>query len=341
MASKKLLNLLCLAGFLATGAALTSPALGAEEDFLGKWNFAVDHRPAVRYGTLEIVRSDDGIEGYIDNGPVEEVSIEGDRIAFPFDWEDGGGLHFVDQLEGTLSDGRIEGVMRRDGEQTGTWWATPREGIPGVGEDPDPVDLSGIWNMQTYDGTAKLTFDMTEKAKAFQAGFDPKLGDPALRCVSDGLVRVTGGPFAMEIIDQGDRILVLHEDMHETRFIYMDGRDFPEDVEYMYSPMGYSIGHWEGSTLVVETRGLKDSIWHRTGTPISSQARITEYIYTGDDGNLYIDLVLDDPENYNRPPMRHTVWENQPDYEFTYYDCDPHPFYRGIYMDGRFEEYLN
>lgn len=329
-----------LATALIVAAAMPASAVAAEEDFIGTWLISLDHRPGARLGTLEVERADGGLAAYVDGGPVD-VSVDGDEISFPFDWEDGGGLHHVTRVTGTLSNGEITGEMHRDGEQTGTWRATAREQVPGLGQAPDPVQLSGIWNMRSYDGTAKYTFDMTDAAREFQAGFDPRLDDPALRCVSDGIVRVTGGPFAKEIIQDEDRITILYEDMHEVRRIYTDGRDFPDNVDSLYSSMGYSIGHWEGSTLVVETRGIKDAIWHRTGTPISAESEITEYMYVGEDGNLHVELVLDDPVNYNRPPLRHTYWAPAPDYEFTHYSCDPHAFYRDLQLQGELEDYFD
>src|SRR5690606_33364671 len=143
-----------------------------------------------------------------------------------------------------------------------------------TGAPPAPVDLSGVWFNTTFDGTGKYTFAMTPEAEAFQAGFEPMLDDPSLRCVSDGLPRVSGGPFAKEILVDEGRITILYEDMHQVRRVYMDGRDFPEGIEDLYASMGYSIGHWDGSTLVIETRGLNDGIWHRSGTPYSYQAKI-------------------------------------------------------------------
>lgn len=329
-----------LAGAVVVAAALPGAALAAEADFVGTWLIELDHRPGARLGTLEIERGDGSLEAYVDGGPVD-VSVDGDRISFPFDWEDGGGLHHVTEVTGTLADGEITGRMRRDGEQTGTWRATPRPRVPGKGEPASPVDFGGIWNMQTYDGTAKHGFAMTEQAREFQAGFDPRIDDPALRCVSDGLVRVTGGPFAKEIIQREDRITILYEDMHEVRRIYTDGREFPDNADNLYASLGYSIGHWEGSTLVVETRGLKPSVWHRTGTPISAESTVTEYMYVGDDGNLHVELELEDPVNYERPPLRHTVWAQAPDYEFTHYACDPHAFYKDLRLQGELEAYFD
>lgn len=324
---------------LVLGAASGSSANAAEADFLGRWLFHLDHRPAgFSYGTLEIERADGMLQGHIDGGPVP-VSIDAESLSLRFDWDDGGGTVYVSDLTGTLVDGAIEGTVALDGESTGTWRATRRDAPPGVGEAPNPVDLGGVWRMRTDDGTGKDTFHLTPAAAAFQQAFDARFDDPVLRCVSDGLVRVTGGPFAKEIIQQDDKVTLLYEDMHEIRRVYLDG-DFPDDVDTLDSSLGHSIGHWEGSTLVVETRGLKAALWHRAGgEPISPEARVTEYIYIGDDGNLHVELVLHDPANYERPPERHTVWALTPDYEFTYYSCDPDAFYRGLYLEDLFDRY--
>jgi hypothetical protein len=321
------------------GATAGTAAIGAERDLLGEWLLYLDHRPAgFSYGTLVLERGDGGLAAYIDGGPAP-VSVDGDSISLSFDWDDGGGTSYLSELKGSLNDGVIEGSVLRDGTDTGIWRATRRSGPPGSGEPPRPADLSGVWRMRTDDGTGKDTFDMTAEARAFQQAFDARYDDPVLRCVSDGLVRETGGPFANEIIQQDDRITILYEDMHEIRRIYLN-REFPDDIDTMAEALGYSIGRWEGSTLVVETRGLKEALWHRAGgEPISSAARVTEYMYLGDDGNLHVELTLHDPANYNRPPQRHTVFSRAPDYEFTYYSCDPDAFYRGLYLEDLLDLY--
>jgi len=315
------------------------PATAAEEDFNGTWLFWLDHSPGgYSYGTLVIESAGGNVSAWIDGGPVP-VSVDGESITLGFDWDDGGGTVYVSELEGRLVDGAIEGREVRDGEDTGSWWARPRSGPPGTGEPARPADLSGIWSMRTTDGTGKNTFDMTPEALEYQQAFDARFDDPVLRCVSDGLIRQTGGPFAKEIIQQAGQITILYEDMHEIRRIYLD-REFPEDVEFLSEALGYSIGHWEGSTLVVETRGLKEALWHRAGgKPVSAEARVTEYMYIGDDGNLHVELELDDPVNYHRPPLRHTVFSSAPGYEFNYYSCDPDAFYRGLYLEGQLDLY--
>ena len=126
--------------------------------------------------------------------------------------------------------------------------------------------------------------------------------------------------------------------LHDTGKLVML-QHFPEDVDDFYASMGYSIGHWDGSTLVIETRGLNDTIWHRSGTPLSASARVTEHFYKVDDDTMWVDLILEDPVNYTRPLKRTTVWSYEPEREIYEYACDPHAFYRAIQLDGRLEEY--
>src|SRR6266550_280553 len=65
--------------------------------------------------------------------------------------------------------------------------------------------------------------------------------------------------------------------------------------------MGYSIGHWEGDTLVVESNGYNDRTWLLMGYPHSEALRMTERIRRTDFGHLEIAVTFDDPKAYNKP----------------------------------------
>jgi hypothetical protein len=119
----------------------------------------------------------------------------------------------------------------------------------------------------------------------------------------------------------------------------MDGRDFPEGIEDAYLAMGYSIGHWEGSTLVVETRGMKPTVWDAAGMPVSAAAVVTERKYLDDDGRLHTDYVLDDPDHFEGPVYRHAYRAPSAATGLAEYVCDPHPFYRSLQLEGRLDEY--
>ena len=85
---------------------------------------------------------------------------------------------------------------------------------------------------------------------------------------------------------------------------------------------GYSVGHWEGDTLVVETIGFRDDLWlDATGNPLTEQGKTIERIRRPNYGNLEIEITIDDPKAYTAP---WTVKINQPlvlDSELIDYYC--------------------
>ena len=314
-------------------------AVPQEREFVGEWLLWLenDNRigvPAV--GSLVIEEAGDSLAVYIDGGSVNLLELDGNRIRFDFDWSDLPDLVHLSILEGTLQSGVIEGRATENGEDRGAWRATripPRAPLP-----PDPVDLTGLWGRPAI--LSKHEFELTEAGEASNATYDPTIDDPILRCVSDGLIRMSHGPFSIEVAERAGRIIVLHEDLHEVRRIYLDGRDFPEGIEDASLAMGYSIGRWEGSTLVVESRGLKRTVWDAGGMPISSGATVTERWYLGDEGHLHVEFRMLDPVNYHRPVEMHTVRRKRPDdEEIMEYSCDPHAFYRSLQLEGRLDEY--
>ena len=103
-------------------------------------------------------------------------------------------------------------------------------------------------------------------------------------------------------ISQASKLtIVLYESGNYHRQIYTDGRALPKEFEFPAN-FGYSVGHWEGDTLVVETAGFNDKTpldwsWH-----IHSDAlRITERLHRKDFGNLEMALTIDDPKTFKQP----------------------------------------
>ena len=84
------------------------------------------------------------------------------------------------------------------------------------------------------------------------------------------------------------------------RQIYTDGRELPKDPNPTW--MGYSVGHWEGDTLVVETAGFNDKTWlDMVGHPHSEHLRVTEKFRRADFGHMQVQVTYDDPETLTRP----------------------------------------
>jgi hypothetical protein len=85
-----------------------------------------------------------------------------------------------------------------------------------------------------------------------------------------------------------------------TRMIFTDGRVLPEEMSPTW--LGYSVGHWEGDTLVVTTAGFNDRTWlDFDGHPHSQALRITERFHRRDFGHMDFEMTLEDPKTFTRP----------------------------------------
>src|SRR5262249_2269869 len=80
--------------------------------------------------------------------------------------------------------------------------------------------------------------------------------------------------------------------------IFMDGRELPKDPSPAW--MGYSVGHWDNDTLVVESTGYNDRSWLENGYPHTEHMHLTERIRRRNFGNLEIVTTFSDPEVYSK-----------------------------------------
>jgi len=104
----------------------------------------------------------------------------------------------------------------------------------------------------------------------------------------------------MKIVQTPNLVVVLYE--YETIFrqIFLDGRALPQDPNPTW--MGYSVGHWEGDTLVVSTAGYNDkTTLDLGGHPHTEALRVTERFHRRDAGHIDLQVTLDDPKAYTRP----------------------------------------
>ena len=86
----------------------------------------------------------------------------------------------------------------------------------------------------------------------------------------------------------------------QYRQIFTDGRPFPKDPNPTWN--GYSVAHWDGDTLVVETIGYSDGLWlDASGKPLTDQAKTIERIRRPNYGTLEVEIKIDDPKAYTAP----------------------------------------
>jgi hypothetical protein len=143
--------------------------------------------------------------------------------------------------------------------------------------------------------------------------------DPLTLCNSPGPLAYNA-PYPFELLTTANRLTLLTEYFHEVRRIYMDGRQHPPGNPDP-TAMGYSVGRWDGATLVVDTRNFKESPAFRI--PHSDQYRVIERIRRIRDGNLLeIDVTIEDPVAYTEALRGTFFFKKDPSLQFTEWNCD-------------------
>ena len=104
-----------------------------------------------------------------------------------------------------------------------------------------------------------------------------------------------------ELAYQANESLILYEAVHSYRQIFTDGRSLPDNDPHPWF-YGYSVGKWEGDTLVVQTSGFRDDGWlDIIGSPMSDQAKVTERFRRPDFGHIELEETFRSRSTTRRP----------------------------------------
>jgi hypothetical protein len=104
-----------------------------------------------------------------------------------------------------------------------------------------------------------------------------------------------------KIVQTPDLMIMIFEPNYGLRQIFTDGRSLPDNDPQPWW-YGYSIGKWDGDTLVVETTGFRDDVWLDIwGSPLTSTGKMTERYRRPNYGTLQIDVTVEDPKAYTKP----------------------------------------
>ena len=189
-------------------------------------------------------------------------------------------------------------------------------------------DLSGIWSgagpMYRFNIAQDLeTNDVQPWAEKLflQRVRESRKDSPLAKCMPVSL------PYHQffnltRIVQTPALTVILHESPNSPhRTVFTDGRDLPKDPNPTY--MGYSVGKWEGDTLVVTTAGFNDKGWlDSAGHPQTESLRITERYHRRDFGHLEFDITIDDPKVFTKPFTIKTQRTLQPDTELLEDVCE-------------------
>jgi hypothetical protein len=201
---------------------------------------------------------------------------------------------------------------------------TPNLGAPTPRTADGRPDLSGIWEAENTlpceEGAGDNCTDLPIGVDFVNLGSKLKGGvpyqpwaaslfktreagqgkdDPSTRCLPAGVPRLDAIPTFKKVIQTPQLLVILDEYNATYRQIFTDGRPLPADPQPGWS--GYSIGKWEGDTLVVDSIGLRENWIDATGNPITEAARITEKFRRPNYGNMEIEITVNDPKAYTKP----------------------------------------
>jgi hypothetical protein len=215
-------------------------------------------------------------------------------------------------------------------------------------------DFSGLWEMaskqaKSFNGLPPLPFPipqapddppvgqffnigagltgglpMTEWAAKVRADrkADNAKDNPDALCLPMGLTQLHMHIQPRKVIQTSREMVVLYEANGNTRQIMMDGRKLPskDATPWWY---GYSVGHWEGDTLVVETTGFRDDVWLDVeGSPLTSTGKMTERWRRINMGLMQVDITIEDPAAYTKPFTVRVNHRLMPDTEMMEFVCE-------------------
>jgi len=159
-----------------------------------------------------------------------------------------------------------------------------------------------------------------EGADRLRRNGQPGVFNPVLNCLPDGVPHGDLLPEPFKILHSRGVILMLYEVETTFRQIFTDGRALPKDPSPSWQ--GYSVGHWQGDTLVIDTIGFNDQSWlDARGTPRSTEMRTEERIRRRDYGHLELAITLTDPRTFTKPITFSVVAELMPDTDLLEHYC--------------------
>ena len=159
--------------------------------------------------------------------------------------------------------------------------------------------------------------------------------NPDANCLPMGFLQFHQQPQPRKIIQTPKMIVIAYEANYGLRYIYMDGRKLPEQGSVQPWWYGYSVGHWDGNDLVVETNNLRgaeesefDGWLDVNGSPYSGQAKITERFRRVSYGHLQIDMTVEDAKAYTKPWTVRVDQRILPDQELIEFVCNENQQFR-------------
>ncbi len=146
------------------------------------------------------------------------------------------------------------------------------------------------------------------------------IAERVVACLPDGMPGMMGGPFPMEVLQSKGQVTIIQEAYTQVRRILLDRQQKAvDDVEPGF--YGYSVGHWDGGTLIVDTIGVREDVRYQN-VPHSKDMHIRERISVGANGLLRDEITIEDPAVLEKPWTFTFGFRRMQDYQLLEYICE-------------------
>lgn len=318
------------------------------EDLIGHWAFDIDKPLPGAPFHLQFQLNGEMMSAILDN-EVLGVTVGLDEFEIELNRENFAGFPARLQLIGSISNGEIDGSIKLlsgytnvpslDASTFNARRASADLWDHSTAAPMQPVDLTGIWTRTIALGALGRTNPHLNPAGLTRyADLQKGLYDPTLRCMSSGIMRRYAEPGLVELVASTNRLTILYANGSEIRRVFFDREQ--HSTTRRHDALGESLGSWDGSTLVIDTSNLTETVLTHNSEPISENARIVERYWLEDNGEMVMEATLHDLTFYERPVVRRTQWKRADGEEMLYAPCDPDSFYRGMQLDGTLDTYF-
>jgi hypothetical protein len=205
----------------------------------------------------------------------------------------------------------------------GVWARFPDPYAAGPAPD-DPPPPAGDPKLREPYATAYKDYKIRKKA-AEDAG--TPLLDASTQCLPEGMPTIMGAVYNIQLLQTPKELIVLAEFLTQTRRIFIDEKMPPlSGITPSYN--GYSVGHWEGDTLVVQTLAVRDDA-RFYNFPHSKNMVITERLRLTAPDLLENRVRIEDPAVLAQPYEFIYGYKKDPTYKMMEYICDDNRYVAG------------
>lgn len=180
-----------------------------------------------------------------------------------------------------------------------------------------------VWSQGTpaWFFAGRSNYQLNRSAAAAAAKWDDITDNPLIRCVAPGMPALMGNPYPMEFVQVGRDIELRFEEFDALRTIHM-GAGVARPTDVALSPLGYSVGRWEGKTLVVDTSRINWPYFDRSGAPQTQNVTINERFTVVQDGSrLDYVMTVNEPASLVKPFVWNAYFVWNPGEAINPYEC--------------------